>query len=94
VVGHGQGNPGELGGPCVTGGFVRNVCLGTGNVGDGEGCGVAVGVFEGPGTYGTYGAAADRRGWEWWSRIAVAATASTPATVAAPVRKLSSSIRA
>jgi hypothetical protein len=53
VVGHGQGNPGELGGPCVTGGFVRNVCLGTGNVGDGEGCGVAVGVFEGPGTYGT-----------------------------------------
>jgi hypothetical protein len=50
VVGHGQGNPGVLGGPCVTGGFVRNVCLGAGQVGDGEGCGVAVGVFAGPGT--------------------------------------------
>ena len=50
-MGHGKGKLGAgFGVRCVTGGFVQYVYLGIGRLGEGDGCGVAVGDFAGADT--------------------------------------------
>jgi len=51
AVGHGKGKLGAgFGVRCVTGGFVRCEYVGIVRIGEGDGCGVAVGDFAGSDT--------------------------------------------